>query len=278
MRTVIGIDVGGSTTKIVGFPDERMTSPLFVKANDPLASVYGALGKFVAENGVALSEIEKILVTGVGQAFLTAPLYAVPTAKVNEFTAIGLGGLYLTGLSEAIIVSMGTGTAFVDADADGARHLGGTGVGGGLLIGLAGRMLQLHDFDTIVETAKGGDLDKVDLFIKDITKGSVNNLTPSATAANFGKVSDLATKEDIALGIINMVFQTIGMMAAFNARGLGKDVVLTGSLTKIPQAREIFDGLSDVTGVRFLIPEHAEFATAAGAALVHRKGRACEDI
>ena len=127
MRTVIGIDVGGSTTKIVGFPDERMTSPLFVKANDPLASVYGALGKFVAENGVALSEIEKILVTGVGQAFLTAPLYAVPTAKVNEFTAIGLGGLYLTGLSEAIIVSMGTGTAFVDADADGARHLGGTG-------------------------------------------------------------------------------------------------------------------------------------------------------
>lgn len=278
MRSVIGIDVGGSTTKIVGFSGEGMTSPLFVRANDPLASAYGALGKFVAENEVALSEIEKIMVTGVGQAFLKAPLYEVPTATVNEFTAIGLGGLYLTGLSEAVIVSMGTGTAFVDADREGATHLGGTGVGGGMLLGLASRMLQLHDFDTVVETAEGGDLDKVDLFIKDITKGNVNNLTPTSTAANFGKISDLATKSDIALGIINMVFQTIGMMAAFNARNLGKDVVLTGSLTKIPQARAIFDELQAVTGVKFLIPEHAEFATAAGAALVHIKGRAHRDI
>ncbi len=55
-RTVIGIDVGGSTTKIVGFTDEgTLIEPLFVKATDPVTSVYGALGKFTSENGLALS-------------------------------------------------------------------------------------------------------------------------------------------------------------------------------------------------------------------------------
>ena len=45
-KTIVGIDVGGSTTKIVGFdPDGRLLSPIFVQATDPVTSVYGALGR-----------------------------------------------------------------------------------------------------------------------------------------------------------------------------------------------------------------------------------------
>ena len=36
MKTIIGIDVGGSTTKIVGFQGDKMIAPQFVKASDPL--------------------------------------------------------------------------------------------------------------------------------------------------------------------------------------------------------------------------------------------------
>ena len=50
-KIIIGIDVGGSTTKIVGFEGERMINPTHVKAGDPVASVYGAFGKFTSENG-----------------------------------------------------------------------------------------------------------------------------------------------------------------------------------------------------------------------------------
>jgi type II pantothenate kinase len=64
------------------------------------------------------------------------------------------------------------------------------------------------------------------------------------------------------------VFQSIGLLAAFAARQEGlQDVVLTGRLATIPQAREIFAGFAGVYPVRFHFPEHPEYATALGAAL-----------
>ena len=58
MRTVIGIDVGGSTTKIVGFQTEngkrKLIEPQFVRATDAITSVYGAFGKFTMQNNLAL--------------------------------------------------------------------------------------------------------------------------------------------------------------------------------------------------------------------------------
>ena len=64
MSIIIGIDVGGSTTKIVGFtadaPDKKqILSPIYVKASDPVASVYGAFGKFTSTNGISLSDVKK---------------------------------------------------------------------------------------------------------------------------------------------------------------------------------------------------------------------------
>jgi type II pantothenate kinase len=90
------------------------------------------------------------------------------------------------------------------------------------------------------------------------------------TAANFGKVSDIASKGDLALGIMNMVFETIGMIGVFATRNSGtKDLVLTGNMTNLPQAREIFANLNNLFDVNFIIPENAVFATAHGAALSH---------
>ena len=62
MKTVIGIDVGGSTTKIVGVKNGKLIDPIFVRANDQMTSAYGAFGKFTAENKMPLSEIEKIII------------------------------------------------------------------------------------------------------------------------------------------------------------------------------------------------------------------------
>ena len=76
-RVVIGIDVGGTTTKIVGFRmgadgTKELIAPHFVRATDPLTSVYGALGRFTVENGLELGDIDRILMTGAGSAFLPA--------------------------------------------------------------------------------------------------------------------------------------------------------------------------------------------------------------
>jgi type II pantothenate kinase len=65
-----------------------------------------------------------------------------------------------------------------------------------------------------------------------------------------------------------MVAETIAMLAVFAARSFGiKDVVLTGNLTTLPSITHVFEGLEANFGVRFLIPEYAQFATVIGAAL-----------
>ena len=154
-KTVIGIDVGGSTTKIVGFaPDGKLIDPMFVRATDPITSVYGAFGKFTLENGLALDDIDRIMMTGAGSAFVSSPIYSLPCHSVSEFDSIGIGGIYLSGLKEAIIVSMGTGTALIHAkctdEGISTEYLGGTGVGGGTIIGLSRKMLGV---DTISHIA-----------------------------------------------------------------------------------------------------------------------------
>lgn len=274
MGIVIGIDVGGSTTKIVGFRHEggkkELMSPLFVRATDPITSIYGAFGKFVDANGLALSDIDRVRMSGVGSTYVTKPIYSLRCDTVPEFRATGLGGLYLSGLSRALVVSMGTGTALVySEEGKEPEYLGGTGVGGGTLLGLSKKLLGLEDIEHIQQLAKDGDLSKIDLRIGDITKKDPSLTMPDfMTASNFGKVSDIATGADIALGIINMVFETIGMIALFAARGKDiKDIVLTGNLTVVEQAKPVFDTLSSMFGVDFIIPENAQFGTVIGTAL-----------
>ena len=270
-KYVIGIDVGGSTTKIVGFDENHnLISPLFVRATDQITSIYGAFGKFTSENSIELSEISKVMMTGVGSTFITKPIYGLKCESVPEFQCVGKGGLYLSGLKETVVVSLGTGTALVHAKDDGSiKYLGGTGVGGGTLMGLSKQLLNMDDIEHIVELAKDGDINNIDLRIKDISNRSdFGGLPDIMTAANFGKISDIATREDVALGIINMVFEVAGMLAIFAARNHNvKDIVLTGNLTRVPQSKAIFETLNSMFGVNFMIPQNAQFSTVIGAAL-----------
>ncbi len=268
-KYVLGIDVGGSTTKIVGFDENKnLINPLFVRAADQITSIYGAFGKFTSENNIELGDISRVMMTGVGSTFIDKPLYGLKCESVPEFECVGRGGLYLSGFDETIVVSLGTGTALVHAKkGNEITYLGGTGVGGGTLMGLSKQLLKMDDIDHIIELAKHGDLNNIDLRIKDIS-ASYGDLPEIMTAANFGKISDIATKSDIALGIINMVFEVAGMLAVFAARNHNtKDIVLTGNLTKVPQSKEIFGILNSMFGVNFVIPQNSQFSTVIGAAL-----------
>ena len=181
--------------------------------------------------------------------------------------------MYLSGLSDCLAVSLGTGTAIVHASKErGIEYLGGTGVGGGTLMGLSKLLLKADNIDHIVEMAEGGNLSNIDLCIGDISANeSVGSMPSDLTASNFGNVSDLADKNDVARGILNLVFETVGMVAIFAARSRGvRNIVLTGNLTNLEYCRqkaEYFNNLEKAYGVHFLIPELAQFATVIGTAL-----------
>ena len=280
MRTVIGIDIGGSTTKIVGIRTEgdsiELIEPIFVRATDAVTSVYGAFGKFTMQNNLSLGDIDRVLMTGVGSSFIDKPLYSLKCEKVSEFNSVGNGGLYLSGLDEAIVVSMGTGTAIMHAKREGDRtvtkYLGGTGVGGGTLLGLSRRMIGVDTIEHLEQLCEGGDLGNVDLRIKDMSSDHTFQINDEITASNFGKLSDIASQNDVALGIANMVGETIAMLAVFAARSFNlKNVVLTGNLTAIKAVARVFAGLEEFFGVKFIIPESSQFATVIGAALCDRE-------
>ena len=268
MGIIIGLDVGGSTTKIVGLENGNLISQELVQASDPVASAFGALGKFINMNHLELSSVERVMMTGVGASSMKGDLLGIPTVKTPEFQAIGLGGLYVSQMSEAIVVSMGTGTAFVYADKTQVKHIIGSGVGGGTLIGLANRLINIRDFNLFIQMAEKGDIRQIDLTIGDITNTDIPGLSSDTTASNFGKMSDGATPEDIALGIVNLVFQSVGTTAVMAARQYHlRQIVFTGNLTLVSQGKRVLSSFSDLYGIDILVPDHAEFATAIGAAL-----------
>ena len=257
MGIVIGIDVGGSTTKIVGVEDKKIKNPMFVKATDPVTSLFGAFGKYIYDNNISLSNIEKVILTGVGSAYIDQPLYGLPTAKTDEFLANGLGAQYNTGLDSLLVVSMG----------------------GGTILGLSKLLLKTHDFHQIASLAEHGSLNDIDLHIRDITPHPLPGLPLDVTASIFGKADANAKVEDIALGIVHMVLQTIGQGAVFaSLNGDIKNIVLIGNLTRLPQCPDIFPRLEEMCDVHFKIPEYAEYRTAIGAALCYIRNREYRDI
>lgn len=270
---VIGIDVGISTTKIVGInQDGVVVSPIRIKATDPVTSLYGAFGKYLYDNKIRLEDIEHVMITGVGAAYIDSPIYGLPTDKAEEFIADGLGAWYEIGKREMIVVSMGTGTSLVQCDEKGIRHIGGIALGGGTLTGLSRIMLKTDDINQVVSLAMGGDLSNIDVCIGDISPNALPGLPKHATASLFGNARSNASREDIALGIITTVLQTIGSSCILASLNSGiREYVLIGNLTLLPQCKEVFPALEKLYKVRFIIPKYSEFCTAIGAALCYDK-------
>ena len=60
MNTIVGIDIGGSTTKISGFLGTELLKCIQVEASNPIASLFGAFGQFLTENELDLSDIQDL--------------------------------------------------------------------------------------------------------------------------------------------------------------------------------------------------------------------------
>lgn len=259
-KSIIGVDIGSSTTKIVEFKNEKIISKKILRKKYDKKE----LEKFCEINNI--KNIEKIVFTGIGADKINQNDYTLPIEKVEEFTAIATGGLYLSQKTNAIIVSVGTGTAVIEAQSGNIKHLGGTGVGAGTLFNMCKQFLKINDFDEILELSKQGDIGKIDLRIGDITDKEIITLPSYLTLSNFGKFEDDAKKEDIVLGLVNMVFEVIGMMAAFaTINSEVKNVVVIGNITAIPVAQKVLKKIEFTHNIKFEVPENTEFAVVIGA-------------
>lgn len=265
---VVGIDIGSTTTKAVSVEGNDILCRIKTKAIDPVTSATGIIGKLTLENGLDIKDIERLVITGVGAARITKDVFNIPTRRIDEISAIGKGGLFITRKDKLIISNIGTGTVFIEATRDRIEHIGGTGVGGGTIVGLSKALLNTTDFNNIMELAGRGNLKQVDLLIEDIVGSRISFLNTDATAANFGKMLDTSKKEDVAAGIINMAYQVIGMLSVFAAKGRGySSVAITGNGSRNKLGQRILADITKMYNVAFEYPADAEYTTAIGAAL-----------
>jgi len=266
---IVGVDIGGSFTKAVALEGKELVERCTIPTAEPIAAVSGVLGKLLTKANRSLKEVSILALSGAGSRFIGQSVLDIPVVRVDEITAIGIGGLMLSGKNKALVVSMGTGTALVVAYRHGKiEHIGGTGVGGGTIRGLGKLLLGRSDFQVLEDMASRGNLHKVDLTVGDIAGGAVGVIPADATASNFGNVSEDVSREDIAAGVFNLVSEVIGVIISLAAKAynLERDIVLVGRLAKSKIITSRIVNVCRLFGTTPKVPEYCDYCVAIGAA------------
>ena len=190
---------------------------------------------------------------------------------IAEIDAIGFGGAALAGSNNCLVVSMGTGTAIVHYADYSARHVGGSGVGGGTIQGLATLICGLDDPQRIDALAMKGSASNLNLTISDLGYDEISFLGGDMTASNFASVKSRKT-EDLAAAIMRLVGETVGIIASVCAREVNcqKSIVMVGKVASSPYIREVLNLVGNLYQTRFLYPENPGYATVYGAALKYQ--------
>ena len=258
---MIGIDVGITNTEVVIVSKGRMGNSIGA------ASKKGVVRKLLS----LVSKDEVIAITGAGAKNESALLKEREIIHVDEIGAIGIGASSLTEIERCVVASIGTGTAIVYVDKKKCFHLGGTGIGGGTLVGLGRKLLRLEEAERIADLAEMGNLGAVNITVGDVYGHGIGIVPADATAANFAKRGK-AKKEDVARGIISLVGETAGVLACFAAREKGvENIVFVGRVPTMPVMQDVLERTASMFGFKAVFPDEARFSTAFGAALIAEK-------
>lgn len=218
MSAWIGIDTGGTLTKLA-YLDEHQELKLTVFPSNEMHLV-----KEWLENH---PQVEEIGLTGGRTEQLLDVLKTMKSIEyIVEFEATLKGVRYLLGkeghtIDQSIITNIGTGTSIHYMDGYTHARVGGTGVGGGTLIGLSTIMTGISDFDEIKANAFKGKREGIDLLVKDIYQGMDTPIDGNLTASNFGKVGITDQREfeqnnvlATTQGLIGEVISTLSIQLA----------------------------------------------------------------
>ena len=274
----IAIDFGMSNVKVaVAQPHGPPTLVSLPRVGNASVSEVWRLLRVM---GVAPNDVEVLCVTG-GQAHLLPDAFEqARVVKVNEVTAIGRGGLHLANLDEGLIVSAGSGTAMIAARNGGAdcKHVTGSAVGGGTLLGLARLLIGTTHPQEINVLAERGDSNHVDLTLLEATGGVIGSLPADANAVNFGKIVKMPSeqscaltslrREDLAAGLVCLVGQVIAVIAINAARAEKLNhIVVIGHLADLPSVCKVLKTVAGYYGATIQIPPTPGYGTVLGALL-----------
>lgn len=264
----IGIDAGGTLTKMVMISDDDNYS-FSVRPTSNVNQLIKELNN--------MEDVE-VYLTGGQSVFISENIKHKSYLSIEfDATYVGLKKLMArdgVNLEKFVYLNVGTGTSFHQVDHDMQVRVGGTGVGGGTLMGLSYLLTGLQTYKEIVEEAEKGTRDTLDLKVHHIFKGGPSPLPPDLTASNFANVKlghyESATKADKLASVIGLVAETVTSFGVTLANGFGtKDMVFLGStLNDNTVMRDVIYSYGPMKGIKPYIIEHGEFSGALGSILV----------
>ena len=253
---ILGIDYGATTTDAVAVEKKKVVKKISLPSIQH-HTIYELKEKLSIHP-------EKIAVTGGKEK-----KYSNAT-RINEIQAIGYGGAFLAKKEHCIVASLGTGTCIVHVNKNKIEHGCGTGVGGGTILGLSTLLTQLTDIHQLNALAQKGTVKDIDIIVGDIIGKGIGRIPATVTASNFGKAAftTVTKSEDLILATMKLVAEPVAMLIIMAALYKNEDsIVLTGKVTQIPTIVLLMKEIFKVYNKRFIIPQHADVATAVGAAM-----------
>jgi type II pantothenate kinase len=219
MVPAIGIDVGGTLTKVAFFEKDHQLKLLHF----PSADLH-----IVSEWITSYKEDIQIGLTGGRAEQLKTFLRSHENLHyLVEFDATIAGVNYQLKkdnhqFTDAVITNIGTGTSIHSLKGAEHERIAGTGIGGGTLLGMSALMTGIHQFDKIVELSALGSRSEVDMLVSDIYFGNKTPIDGGLTASNFGDAGLRPlierSKEDVLAtvqGMVGEVISTLSIQCAF---------------------------------------------------------------
>lgn len=273
MKLILGVDAGSSSTKLLAMTEDgtKFITPMRMGPMGDHKSFCAALSRFAADNAMTEEDFAYIAATGGRATHVGEEILGVEVRRINEIEAMSAGALRFSGRDRGVVVNMGTGTAFVYAQKGAApRHICGSGVGGGTLMGLGSRLVDTSNYSEILFLASKGERNGADISIADMDLADVESLDARMTLSNFGKLrpEDDTDRRDVAAALVNLILQTVGTEAMLACRSVDCDTaILAGHLADLPGSTENFALFEKLYGVKFVKAGMPTFVTAAGALL-----------
>ncbi|MCO7127274.1 type II pantothenate kinase [Sporolactobacillus shoreicorticis] len=219
-----------------------------------------------------------LCITGGKASIIRAKLKRQDLTLIPEFSASCAGARELlnneghTSLGDFILTNVGTGTSLNHVKGMKQEWMGGTGVGGGTLIGLSGLLTGVYDYSKLIQCAEHGKRDSIDLTVARIYEGETPPIPGDLTASNFGAASAESispSPADQVASVIGLVAETVTSLSVLAAQKAEvKTVVYIGSsFVDNSLLQGIVTRYSRQWGLTPIIPEHGSFCGAIGAAL-----------
>ena len=141
-------------------------------------------------------------------------------------------------------------------------------MGGGTIKGLSSVLCDLDDPLQIEAQALKGNPSKINLTISDLGYEGLSFLDSNMTASNFAHIRSKKT-EDMAAGILRLVGETVGIIAAICAREFKCQdrVVIVGKVANSQFIRHTIELVGKLYQTQFTFPDNPGYATVYGAAM-----------